>query len=260
VTDDPANYDIIPVPDRLTEAAHAFLREHRRICSFVAYVTSLATKIDHGRRIAHKALALVDKPTPEELEQSLKELDSRGAVMEMRRKYREIMLQMMLSRGVENFLTYLSEMLGTIFRARPETMRSSANVRVEEVLKYKTMDEFISHLAEKQVNQLSYQGMRELAEYLNDKMNFPILPKEQDLENAVRIIETRNLIVHNRAIVNALFLERVPSTTTAIGEPIDPEFTEVLDDITFLSQCAFFIDAKAVQKFGIETKPNPQQT
>jgi hypothetical protein len=148
--------DFAVAPDYLTAAAYGFLREFERICGFVAYVTHLASHIDESARIAHKALALVDKPGPEEYEKGLKDIDDRGAVMELRRRYREIVLEMMLSRGVENFLTYLSEMLGAIFRARPETMRSSATIRVDEVLKHSSMDEFVSYLAEKQVNQLSY--------------------------------------------------------------------------------------------------------
>lgn len=232
----------------------ARIRTYLWICS----LRHPSSHIDESARIAHKALALVDKPGPEEYEKGLKDIDDRGAVMELRRRYREIVLEMMLSRGVENFLTYLSEMLGAIFRARPETMRSSATIRVDEVLKHSSMDEFVSYLAEKQVNQLSYQGMRDLAAYVDQKMNFSILPRADDLDNAVRIVEYRNLIVHNRGLVNALFRDRVPGISIPIGQPLDYEFADVMDDISFLARCVFFIDAEAVQKFGLETKANPK--
>jgi len=244
-------------PERLTSAAFAFLCEYQRICGFVFYITHLATGVDEGRRIANRAL--YQKTEPELYQEGEDEIKKRGAVMELRTKHRTMVLEMMLSRGVENFLTYLSELLSMIFRTRPETMRSSDTVRLDAVLKHSSMDEFISYLAEKRVNQLSYQGMKELASYLSKRLSFTILPEAKDLDNAIRIIECRNLIVHNRGVVNAIFCERVAGVTTPVGEPLDLEYREVQNDIGFLAQCVFFIDGLAVRKFGLETIENPKK-
>jgi hypothetical protein len=43
-----------------------------------------------------------------------------------------------------------------------------------------------------------------------------------------------------------------------IGQPLDYEFADVMNDISFLARCVFFIDAKAVKKFGLATKANPK--
>jgi hypothetical protein len=216
-------------PERLTSAAFAFLSEYQRICDFVFYVTHLATRSDESRRIANRAL--YEKEQFDRYREGEEEIKKRGAVMEMRTKHRTMVLEMMLSRGVENFLTYLSELLGMIFRARPETMRSSDTVILDAVLKHSSMDEFISYLAEKRVNQPSYQGMKDLVSYLSKSLSFTILPETKDLDNAIRIIECRNLIVHNRGVVNAIFCERVTGATTPIGKPLDLEYREVQNDI-----------------------------
>jgi hypothetical protein len=247
----------LTAPERLTPAAFQFLCEYQRICGFVFYVTHLATGVDERSRIANRAL--YERTEPERYQEGLETIESRGAVMELRSRHRTIVLEMMLSRGVENFLTYLSELLGMIFRIRPETMRSSDTVRLDAVLRHSSMDEFISYLAEKRVSQLSYQGMKDLSSYLSKSLSFTILPEKQDLDNAVRIIECRNLIVHNRGIVNAIFCERLAGVTTPIGKPLGLEYREIQNDIGFLTQCVFFIDALAVKKSDLETMDNPKK-
>lgn len=244
-------------PERLTAVAYAFLSEYQRICGFVFYVIRLATGADERTRIANRAL--YEDSEPERYQEGEKDINEHGAVMELRKNHRTMVLEMMLSRGVENFLTYLSELLSMIFRTRPETLRSSDTVRLDMVLKHSSMNEFISYLAEKRVNQLSYQGMKDLASYLSKSLNFTILPESKDLDNAIRIIECRNLIVHNRAVVNTVFYERVAKATTPIGELLDLEYREVQNDIGFLAQCVFFIDSVAVEKFGLETIENPKK-
>ena len=65
-----------------------------------------------------------------------------------------------VTRGVDNFQCYLAEVLAAMFRARPETLRSSDKVNVEDVLMCASMDEFVSRIAERKTEQLTYNACR----------------------------------------------------------------------------------------------------
>lgn len=81
---------------------------------------------------------------------------------------------MMLTRAVDNHLAYISDLPALVLRTRPETLRSSETIGLDTVLQHDTMDELVSELSEKRVNQLSYEGMRDLSTYLADRLG-PIL-------------------------------------------------------------------------------------
>jgi len=51
-----------------------------------------------------------------------------------------LVFELFFSRSVDSFLTFLSEVVGSIFRAKPETLRSAEQVRVDDVLRYASMD------------------------------------------------------------------------------------------------------------------------
>jgi hypothetical protein len=167
------------------------------------------------------------------------------------RSHQQLLLQMVLSRMVDNYLVYIADLLALIFRTKPETLRSSEKVRLDTVLAHDNMEELISDLAERQVNRLSYQGMRDLSQYLSGSLKFDLFKSPQDLKRAAGIIELRNLIVHNRAVVNRHFLSRVPDSPTQVGEVVELDLDSVFSDVQFLTGSASDLDARASDKFGL---------
>src|SRR5260221_6988835 len=118
------------------------------------------------------------------------------------KRFGRFVIEMMLVRGADNFLTYVSELLALVFTSRPETLKSGETVRLDEILQHSTMDDLVKRLAERRVERLSYQGMRDLQKDLSEKLSFELFPSPESLVRAVRVIEIRNLLVHNRGIVN----------------------------------------------------------
>lgn len=165
----------------------------------------------------------------------------------------QLFLQMMLCRAVDNFLTYISQLLSLIFTARPEMLKSGETARLEMILQFKTMEDLIDALVERRVTDLAYQGMRDLAKDLSKRIGFELFERAEDLERAVRIIEVRNLVVHNRGIVNRLFLSRLPGYAQ-LGDRLEMEGKEVLNDMEFLAQSVANIDKRAGEKFRLSTK------
>jgi hypothetical protein len=56
----------------------------------------------------------------------------------------------------------------------------------------------------------------------------------------------RNLLAHNRAIVNERFLRQVPDSPFALGEPLRLNADDVFSDFQFLSDAARRIDAAII--------------
>lgn len=165
-------------------------------------------------------------------------------------------LEMIFSRAVENFLTFTSELMAAIYTTRPTTLRTSETITVEEVLSHGAMDDLIQFLTERKVERLSYKGMQDLRSYLNERLNFDLFPDPDCLSRAVRIVETRNLITHNRGVVNRTFLRKTGDTSLKIGIPVPFDPVQVLVDVEFLAVSATDIDERAASKFTLRRQPN----
>jgi hypothetical protein len=176
-------------------------------------------------------------------------------------RFARFVCEMMAVRGTDNFLTYLSELLALIFTSRPETLRSAETVRLDEILQHKTMDDLVKRLAERRVERLSYQGMKDLQKDLSEKLSFEIFTSSETLARAVQIIEVRNLLVHNRGIVNATFQTRTGTSARAIGGVLEMRPRSVVDDLDFLAKSVVDIDERAAQKFALaRSQKAPEKT
>jgi hypothetical protein len=96
------------------------------------------------------------------------------------------------TRIVDNYLTYVAELLALIFRTRPETMRSEKQVSLRVVLSHDSMDDLIATLAEQQVERLSRAGLRELHDELSKSMGFALFEEPDARDGAARAVEIRN--------------------------------------------------------------------
>jgi hypothetical protein len=246
----------------MSEPYWQFSKAHYELMGFIEFVSELATLADESTDIISSSI----------LYQVLKQLKvitdpvsmtaipvSMTAIVE---GYKPLTLQMMLCRAVDNYLTYMKDLLALIFRTRPETLKSSETERLDFVLQYSTMEELISALSEKRVEELSYRSMQDLHNYLDKELGFRLFNKEE-LDNAVRINLIRNIIVHNRGIVNRIFISKLPANSPANllkqGEPVKLNEADVKDDIKFLFDSASDIDMRATKKFGLTRTPHKHE-
>lgn len=242
-------------PDLMTQPCTLFFQQHMRLDRFHDYVVSVAADLDDRARQHASVFVQLREALPDDVElhptPSMERMatDGVGAVKALAR-FSDLLLEMMISRAIDNFLTYISEMLGLLFKTRPETLRSGETVRLDMVLKHATMEDLISDLTDRKVNELSYQGMRDLSAYL-EHLGFRLFTTTEDMERAIRLIELRNIIVHNRRIVNSLFLGRVSQSPCQLGERYRLDSLSVHSDIEFLARSAADIDERASAKFGL---------
>jgi len=169
-------------------------------------------------------------------------------------------LQTMFCKAVDSFLLYISYLLNLIYRNNPDMLKSNDKISFEEIIGHDSMDDLISTLIEKRVNELAFKGMFKLADELSKKINLNLFEDDDTLNHAVQIIEHRNLFVHNRGIVNKLFLSRIPQYPKEIGATIDIDVESILEDILFLSNSVTDIDERALRKYKLPVISIPPES
>jgi hypothetical protein len=249
-----------------TAPLQRFLTEHGRIVHFVGFVSGLAMRSDEVRKHATEALRSSYERTGDEPEKSIERFDEkRGALAELRRQS-QLLLQMTLVRGVENYLAYLSELLALLFEGRPETMRAKLDEGVQRrgdqpesvpldlVLEHETMEDLIGSLVERRVTNLSNRGLYELASYLSGKLGFDLHDATR-LREITRAVEFRNLIVHNRAVVNRAFLRRLPDEDMGLGDQLELDVESVFKVLSMLATELADVDERAIRKWQLPASP-----
>jgi hypothetical protein len=167
-------------------------------------------------------------------------------------KYSPLVAQMQLTRSADNFVSYISELLTLIFRTKPETLRSDESMmKLSDILRYGSMDELVSAIAEHRVNELAYMGLRDLTTFLAKRIGFELFPDRDRMATAVKFIELRNLIVHNRGVVNRLFASKLPEYAPYLGTPLRVSMVQVAQHQSFLLAAVTDIDERASNKFGL---------
>jgi hypothetical protein len=247
--------------DHGTEPLGRFLEEHARLMGFVGFVSALATRADEVVRIARTTLIELGEETV------ASEPEERGAVDELRRN-RQLVLEMTQSRAVDNFLVFVSELLALSYRARPEMLlsrlrdapgqqaREQESVPLQLVLEHETIDELLEALVERRVTALAYRGVGDLQTYLDGQLGLKLFDSAESLARAVELVEQRNLIAHNRGVINNLFLARVPDASTyELGAKLVLKVNEVFDGVEFLAKSAVAIDGRAAEKWNLSTGP-----
>ncbi len=168
-----------------------------------------------------------------------------------------------LVRAVELFEIYISHILALIFEARPELLKSEGTIKVSRVVELGDFDEIIADITERKINELSYQPLSELRQYISSRTSIELFPDENLFDTTLLATQIRNVIAHNERRVNELFRQRAGSrverlTLSATGKvQIDEDMLRALSHT--LDRIVFDFDEAASSKFGIY-KANPMTT
>lgn len=233
-----------------TEPCKVFFCDYARYMTFVDTVFEIARTAD----VSSQGLTAILSALPDN-EEGLKKISAAAekgiGADRILSVYANLIAEMLWCRGVDNFLTYIAQLLGLIFRTRPETLKSSKTVTMETILEFRSMDELVNHLADKRVYHLAYQGMRDLCATLRQELGFDLFPVEERLDRAILIIEDRNLIAHSRNVINELYVSRTGAEWAKIGTEQTVGLACAQRCMRFLAHAVVDIDGRAVDKFSV---------
>lgn len=246
--------DPVRPPERMTLACERYFHEHGQIMIFIDMLFRLAIEADEDAR--RWALVLLQDPDISDDNRAQAEWAKTygGGRQITLSRHESLLYQLVYVREVSNFLSYLSELFSLVYMQRPEMLKANdQSVNLDWLLEFESMEDVVSALVERRVTDLSHMGMKDLHSHILKRSSFDLYPVTPHLDEAMRIIEIRNLIVHSRAVVNRHALNRVGNLGMGVGEIIRLEFAEVIRDLAFLARSVTDIDERAAAKFQLAT-------
>lgn len=243
-----------------TKAYERFIARSLRLTQLLNFVTRLSR--DYDTVLAELSEYDLEGEVSEALIERVTSFALGRNATEQLDQHIELVWELILCRSVDDFLLYISDVIANVFRDRPETLKSARTVRIDRILDHATMEDLVVALADKRVAELAYLGMRDLAKELRDELAFDLFPASDDLSKAIKLIEIRNLFIHNGGVVNQHFLSRVHSIHALAGERIHLGEFDIADSLTFLADAASTVDIRAIEKFGLSTaaRENPMSS
>ena len=157
-----------------TEAFSRFLRDYHENLDSFFFLVRLVAQADEGRARAAKALIVVGGE-PEEVERLEKSAADPDATLRQLKRFSSVQSRNLTNSTVNGFQRYFSEIIQAAALKRPELLRSSETVRIDEVLRFRRYKDLISFLIDKKINELSYGGIRGMEAYFGDRLGIDML-------------------------------------------------------------------------------------
>ena len=203
----------------LSEVTYAgksyFVRTHAAINLFIFIIHVSATS-DEKAHIARLALAGTDFSEKSKITEFLSK--NPGPRVQYLRSNSQLLLELFVTRLMDNFNTYLSDIVGEAFKAKPEILRYKETVRLDQLMKFDTIESFLQDLIDQEVTNISFLGFAPLEEWLQKRMGLKLTPSPQDRDAIIEFIETRNVFVHNHGVIGHKYLNAVRGTKFKLGE------------------------------------------
>jgi hypothetical protein len=140
---------IVNLPGTATLAAAAFYEQHMRDLHYFTAETTLVSTM--RRLVGSVESALFPGEDPRTCMPTLwADVDRAVASDDYNWRTREPLATV---RYVDNYLVYVADLIALLFRTRPEALRSSEQVSLEQVLRHRSLDDFIAWQVDERVNQ-----------------------------------------------------------------------------------------------------------
>ena len=239
-------------PKPMTNCCAMFIKERYQVLNFFKFITSVSSALDdHNKQRIALLKKVFEKNKSEEMSKAFEELLKNSFSMESLRKFDPYISENILIRTVNNFLWYLTNMLLLVFKNKPETMKSDEKLPYNEILDYSSMEDLHAYIAEKKVLGTAYKKFEDLNKYFIKNFNIPIA-EENDIEKIVKVIEVRNLLVHNKNIINNIFLTRIKEEDLSWkGKKVIVNIDDAIGSLYFFSRLVFAMDSQMAQKYSI---------
>ncbi|MFZ4177809.1 hypothetical protein ACOZCI_26530 [Streptomyces griseoincarnatus] len=154
-----------------------------------------------------------------------------------------------MTRCIENFLSYVSEILTEVLSRRPHLLKSQEQVTYEEVLAHDSIEEFAAWAAERRVSQLSFKGLEEIAVYIEKRLGLALHDNDSDWRTLRRGVAIRNLVVHRRGIADDRFVRTVRDAEK--GKRYEFTLKDYINVAVGAKRVVQTFDEKVAEKFGL---------
>lgn len=239
-----------------SRSLYLFLRDYDKVVDLFYFTLHLAHRADNASLTVSKAL--ISFATSEEEKQRLQEnIDNPEKAVKKLHDFSSLSSKNLTVNIVDSFLWFVSATIQGAMRKRPEMVKSGESVKIEDIFEFSNKRDLIDYLIDRKVNSLSYGGMSKVEKFINESMGVAIFPDEEARELMQIFVEVRNIQIHNRGIVNRVFLGRVPQHAKfkfIEGKRAHMDFDKLVDLTRVCVKSAIDLDTKICEKFGIKQK------
>lgn len=163
----------------------------------------------------------------------------------------KVLARIIFSSVVDNFETYLSDILFEIYLAKPETLKSEQMVKVEDVLNCSDIQEFITFWAKQKIGKLQKGSVKGFIAENKQIRELNVI--DDTTQNEIeRILQIRHLYSHRNGVIDDKFIKYFPVGYSS-GLEHQMSVDEILDKIEYLSNIINEIDTASVVKYHLST-------
>lgn len=225
-----------------TLVASNFFSAHMQLLGFVNFVGQLPRHVDASLDRFSKILDEKEEPPSKVFQRGFD-------------PFRPLVGEVLLTRAVDSFLTYISELLALVFREKPKALRAArGKLDVGYVLGFDSQEELREAIAEREVRRSAYSGMPELAKWFQDHLGFALIPDRKQRRYITRLVEKRNLITHHRGVIDHRYIAKCGRDDGRVGEAIDVRH-DGAHGYARLAEAVWDIDARAADKWHLKRGP-----
>lgn len=234
---------------KCTNSLFLFLYDYKKVLDNLFFVVTLSTRMDQASQTINKVLGILD------------ENEKRDSVppktFDRLKEFATLTSRNIVTNVADGFLWYLSDVIQRAMRRRPEIVKSGQTIKIEEVFDFKSRREMINYLIDRKINSLSYGGMNEIEKFIDDSLGISMFDTDDQRAKMKVLIESRNVLVHNRGVINSLFIKRIDK---AAAEEFKDKvtvymgFDRLLTYTGISAKTAVELDEKIAKKFRLETK------
>lgn len=161
----------------------------------------------------------------------------------------KVLSRILFGSFVDNFETYLSNLLYEIYLAKPETLKSEQQVTVKEVLDCGGIEEFIEYIAKEKISKLqkgSVKGFIKDNKQINS-LNAISTDEQNEIE---KILQIRHLYTHRNGIVDEKFLKFFKEGYKLNEEHL-MSISEICSKTSYLLMVIEKVDIAAIEKYKL---------
>lgn len=161
----------------------------------------------------------------------------------------KILSRILFSSFVDNFETYLSDLLYEIFLANPSTLKSNQQVTIEEVLNCADLQEFVKYWSKQKLSKLQKGSVKGFIKD-NKQINDLGILDETNQNEIEKILQIRHLYSHRNGIIDEKFLQYY-SGQFLVNTEHKLSINEICDKLEYLSGIINQIDNAAITKYNL---------
>lgn len=153
---------------------------------------------------------------------------------------------------IDNFNTYLKDILSEVVYAKPQILKSQESEKLDFILAYESMDDLLNAIANKKIEELFYKGIEDIEKFFKNRLGIDIFKTDKEREAINLHVKQRNLTVHNRRRISKDFAKQFPNLEYKIGEYLNFDFRYVSTLNLYLFNFVATIDEEISRKFKLK--------